>query len=46
LNYVGWKRRAEVAADLKTIYQSATVEEAEQYLTQCKRPSTPYFLTE
>ena len=29
LNYVSWKRRKEVAADLKRIYQSATVEEAE-----------------
>ena len=29
LNYVSWKRRAEVAADLKRIYISATVEEAE-----------------
>lgn len=30
LNYVSWKRRAEVAADLKRIYACATVEEAEQ----------------
>ena len=29
LNYVSWKRRPEVAADLKQIYQSATAEEAE-----------------
>lgn len=29
LNYVSWKRRAEVAADLKRIYTSTTVEEAE-----------------
>jgi putative transposase len=29
LNYVSWKRRPEVAADLKRIYQSATAEEAE-----------------
>ena len=34
LNYVSWKRRAEVAADLKTIYQSATVDEAELYLAE------------
>jgi len=34
LNYVGWKKRAEVAADLKSIYQSATVEEAAQHLTE------------
>ena len=29
LNYVSWKRRAEVAADLKRIYQSSTADEAE-----------------
>jgi len=29
LNYVSWKRRKEVAADLRRIYQSATAEEAE-----------------
>ncbi|MDE9765552.1 IS256 family transposase [Pseudomonas aeruginosa] len=29
LNYVSWKRRAEVATDLKRIYQSSTAEEAE-----------------
>ena len=34
LNFVGWKRRAEVATDLKAIYQSATVDEAEQKLTE------------
>jgi putative transposase len=33
LNYVGWKLRKEVAADLRTIYTAATVEEAEQQLT-------------
>lgn len=32
LNYVSWKRRPEVAADLKRIYQSATLDEAEQRL--------------
>jgi putative transposase len=32
LNYVSWKMRAEVAADLKRIYTSATVDEAEQML--------------
>jgi len=32
LNYVSWKRRPEVAADLKHIYQSATADEAEQRL--------------
>ena len=34
LNYVSWKRRPEVAADLKRIYQSATVDEAEQRLSE------------
>ena len=34
LNYVSWKRRPEVAADLKRIYQSATVDEAEQRLDE------------
>jgi putative transposase len=29
LNYVSWKRRPEVAADLRRIYQSVTAEEAE-----------------
>ena len=32
LNYVSWKLRKEVAADLKAIYSAATVEEAEQQL--------------
>jgi putative transposase len=32
LNYVSWKRRPEVAADLKRIYACATAEEAEQRL--------------
>jgi putative transposase len=32
LNYVGWKQRKEVAADLKKIYQSATEQEAEMEL--------------
>jgi len=30
LNYVGWKQRKEVAADLQTIYRAATREEAER----------------
>jgi len=34
LNYVSWKQRAEVAADLKRIYQSATVDEAERQLSE------------
>jgi len=32
LNYVSWKQRKEVAADLKTIYQATTVELAERNL--------------
>ena len=32
LNFVSWKTRKEVAADLRLIYQSATVEDAEQRL--------------
>ena len=32
LNYVSWKRRKEVAADLRQIYQAATADEAEQRL--------------
>lgn len=34
LNYVGWNKRKQVAADLKLIYSAATVDEAEQYLTE------------
>ena len=34
LNYVSWKVRAEVAADLKSIYTSATADEAEQRLSE------------
>ena len=34
LQYVGWKLRKAVAADLKRIYQSATVQEAEIRLTE------------
>jgi putative transposase len=33
LNYVSWKLRKAVAADLRSIYTAATVEEAEQHLT-------------
>lgn len=32
LNYVSWKRRKEVATDLRLIYQAATAEEAEMRL--------------
>src|SRR5829696_5568524 len=34
LNYVGWKQRKEVAADLQTIYSAATEAEAEQKLAE------------
>ena len=34
LNYVFWKQRKEVAADLKTIYQASTVELAEKNLNE------------
>src|SRR5712671_1978541 len=34
LNYVGWKERKQVAADLKTIYAAATEGEAEQRLAE------------
>jgi putative transposase len=34
LNYVGWKERKQVAADLKTIYNAATETEAEQRLAE------------
>ena len=34
LNYVSWKTRKQVANDLKRIYQSATVDEAEQRLVE------------
>jgi putative transposase len=34
LNYVNWKQRQEVAADLKTIYRAATEDEAARQLEQ------------
>ncbi len=34
LNYVSWKRRKEVAADLRRIYTAATVQEAELMLCE------------
>jgi putative transposase len=34
LNYVSWKLRKEIAADLRSIYAAATVEEAEQNLNE------------
>ncbi len=36
LNYVSWKLREEVAADLKAIYSAATVEDAEVRLAEFK----------
>ncbi len=32
LNYVGWNKRKEVAADLRRVYSAATIDEAEQAL--------------
>jgi putative transposase len=37
LNYVGWKERKAVAADLKAIYRAATLAEAEQALAVFER---------
>ena len=34
LNFVGWKQRKEVAADLRLIYAAATEDEAERQLTE------------
>ncbi len=34
LNYVSWKQRKEVAADLKAIYQASTLDEAEIHLEE------------
>jgi putative transposase len=34
LNYVGWKQRKEVAADLRTVYTAATAAAAEQRLVE------------
>ena len=34
LNYVNWKERKQVAADLRSIYRASTVEEAERQLQQ------------
>src|SRR5216683_6012131 len=34
LNYVSWKQRKQVAADLQPIYRASTVEEAEQRLNE------------
>jgi putative transposase len=37
LNFVSWKERKEVAADLRAIYQAATVEEAELRLAEFEK---------
>jgi putative transposase len=37
LQFVNWKERKLVAADLRQIYRSATAEEAEQHLTEFER---------
>jgi putative transposase len=34
LNFVGWKKRKEVAADLRAIYSATTADEAERLLTE------------
>jgi putative transposase len=43
LNYVGWKQRKEVAADLKLIYSAATEAEAEQRLADFSLKWDPKF---
>lgn len=45
LNYVGWKQRKEVAADLQTIYRAATREEAELKLSEFAEKWDPQFPT-
>jgi putative transposase len=45
LNYVGWKQRKEVAADLQTIYRAATREEAELQLDEFARKWDSQFPT-
>jgi transposase-like protein len=37
LNYVNWKERKLVAADLKQVYHATTVEEADQQLCEFER---------
>ena len=41
LNFVGWKERKAVAADLKLIYRAATAEEAERQLEECRQVGSP-----
>ncbi len=43
LNYVSWKRRAEVAADLKKIYSASTADEAEQRLCEFEAKWDPEY---
>ncbi len=43
LKYVSWKQRKEVAADLKTIYQVPTAEQAEMNLTEFEAKWYTYF---
>lgn len=45
LNYVGWKQRKEVAADLQMIYRAATREEAERHLDEFAQKWDPQFPT-
>src|SRR5450755_1413095 len=42
LNYVPWKHRKLVAADLRRIYQAATAEEARQQLEEVTQKWTAY----
>ena len=43
LNYVNWKERKTVAADLKLVYRAATVEEAEQRLSEFEQRWDPKY---
>jgi putative transposase len=45
LQFVNWKERKTVAADLRQIYRSATTEEAEQHLTEFERRWDPPYAT-
>jgi hypothetical protein len=41
MNYVSWKQRQEVSANLKAIYQAPTVEEAESTMSSSMITGTP-----
>src|SRR6476660_1931565 len=41
LNFVSWKLRKAVAADLRTIYTAATIAEAEMRLVELRRNGVP-----